>query len=473
MAKSLRARIALLIGLLLLAVLAAFSAFLYLTLRLQMAQALDDSLRLSAGQIAATVENESGYYRLGTDDGDARPLDRETDLVRLLGPSGEVLDQRGLLVAPAQTDTSRFATSEGAAMTYQMPESDQDADHQDAIAIRIFSLAVIHDGQIVAYVQVGRSLESMQETLAQLLWLLLLAGPVLVGVAMAGGYWLAGRTLAPIERIRAQAASVSAEELGRRLGLDLPDDEVGRLARTFDAMLERLDASFRRQRRFTSDASHELRTPLAVIRGEIDVTLERPRAPAVYVEALESIGGEAERMTRLVSDLLLLARSDNAQLPLAWEALDLAELLSVLIDQMKPQAEAAGVELYATFSAPLPSDGDRDRLLQLFINLLDNAFTYAPGSRVQVEGKAVVGGVEIVVSDSGPGIGIEHLPHIFERFYRVDAARSRANGGSGLGLSIAQEIARAHGGEIRAQSEIECGATFTVWLPSTGETQNQ
>ena len=172
-------------------------------------------------------------------------------------------------------------------------------------------------------------------------------------------------------------------------------------------------------------------------------------------------------------DLLLLARSDNAQLPLAWEALDLAELLSVLIDQMKPQAEAAGVELYATFSAPLPSDGDRDRLLQLFINLLDNAFTYAPGSRVQVEGKAVVGGVEIVVSDSGPGIGIEHLPHIFERFYRVDAARSRANGGSGLGLSIAQEIARAHGGEIRAQSEIECGATFTVWLPSTGETQNQ
>ena len=270
-----------------------------------------------------------------------------------------------------------------------------------------------------------------------------------------------------------QAASVSAEELGRRLGLDLPDDEVGRLARTFDAMLERLDASFRRQRRFTSDASHELRTPLAVIRGEIDVTLERPRAPAVYVEALESIGGEAERMTRLVSDLLLLARSDNAQLPLAWEALDLAELLSVLIDQMKPQAEAAGVELYATFSAPLPSDGDRDRLLQLFINLLDNAFTYAPGSRVQVEGKAVVGGVEIVVSDSGPGIGIEHLPHIFERFYRVDAARSRANGGSGLGLSIAQEIARAHGGEIRAQSEIECGATFTVWLPSTGETQNQ
>lgn len=466
MFRTIRSRIALLIGALIFAVLIAFGLFLYATLRLQMGQAIDDSLLLSAGQIAATVENENGHYRLGKGDTDTVPLDKETDLVRLLALDGQTLEQRGKVFVPLLAE-ALVPVGNGVWVTYQPPATDRDRGHQETL--RLFSLPVILNGQVIAYVQVARSLEAMTETLDQLLLLLLLAGPVMVGIAMAGGYWLAGRALAPIERIRAQAASVSADDLSRRLGLELPDDEVGRLARTFDGMLERLDESFRRQRRFTSDASHELRTPLAVIRGEVDVTLERPRTPADYVEALASIGSEAERMTRLVSDLLLLARSDNAPLPLEWEALELGELLTLLVEQMQPQAETAGIELRTVFPTPLPVQGDRDRLLQLFINLLDNAFAYAPDSRVELTGRAANGGVEIAVADSGPGIGPEHLPHIFERFYRADAARSRENGGSGLGLAIAQEIAHAHSGEIRAESEIGQGATFIVWLPSTPE----
>ncbi|MBX3051012.1 MAG: HAMP domain-containing protein [Caldilineaceae bacterium] len=471
MAKTLRARIAILIGVLILAVLAAFSTFLYVTLRLQMVQAIDDSLRLAAGQIAATVENENGTYRLAKGDADAVPLDKETDLLRLLAPNGQLLEQRNGVSVPLLAETL-IPTGDGVWLTYQPGDDGQDNDVQDAI--RLFTLPVILNSQTVAYVQVGRSLESTTETLGQLLLLLLFAVPVMVGVAMAGGYWLAGRVLAPIERIRTQAASISAADLGRRLGLDLPDDEVGRLARTFDAMLERLDESFRRQRRFASDASHELRTPLAVIRGEIDVTLERPRSPADYIEALKSIDGETARMTRLVSDLLLLARSDNAQLSLERETLDLAELLLILIEQMQPQAAAAGVHLQTVFSTtPLLISGDRDRLLQLFINLLDNTFAYASGSLVKIQGQKANSGVEIVIADTGPGIGPEHLPHIFERFYRTDAARNRESGGSGLGLSIAQEIVRAHGGEILVESEIKRGVTFTVWLPATGEKHSQ
>ncbi|GIV78039.1 MAG: hypothetical protein KatS3mg050_2433 [Litorilinea sp.] len=284
---------------------------------------------------------------------------------------------------------------------------------------------------------------------------------------MAGGYWLAGRTLAPIEQLRQEAAAISAHTMGqrRRLGDHLPNDEVGRLARTFDDMLARLDAVFQQQRRFTADASHELRTPLSIIRGEIDVALERPRTPTMYVQVLTSIRAEAERMSRLVADLLWLSRSDNRQLSLQVEPLDLAELLEALVEQLAGAAETAGVHLKLAMSPPIPLCGDMDRLLQLFLNLLDNAITYAPGSTVTVRVHPEPHTVRVEVADTGPGIPAEHLPHLFERFYRVDPARSREQGGSGLGLAIAQEIAQAHGGHIQVSSILHAGTTFTVTLP--------
>jgi heavy metal sensor kinase len=248
--------------------------------------------------------------------------------------------------------------------------------------------------------------------------------------------------------------------------LDLPPtpDEVGRLTRTFNELLDRLEASFQRQRRFTSDASHELRTPLAVIGGEIEVTLERPRSQSEYIETLRSVQGEAQRMNRLVRELLQLARADAGELRLELEDLDLAELLRDLVEQMQRHAQEAGVRLEANLPASLPIYGDRDRLFELFINLFENAFVYAPGSAVMVRARSDNEDIFVSVKDTGPGIPAEHLPHLFERFYRVDQARRRSSNGSGLGLAIAQEISRAHGGDISVQSEPGQGTTFTVRL---------
>jgi heavy metal sensor kinase len=458
---TIRTRIALLTSGLLLLILAGFSVFLYVSFSTQLYQALDDNLRHSAQQALATVENEKGSLRFDQQDLQSSNLTGDEDrVIRLLSPAGELLDNRGnehLGIAPA-TLRSGFHT---------LRFRDNGAGLFRLLSVPIEANSEV-SGELLAYLQVGQDLEAIQQTLARLRVLLLIAAPVLVLFAALAGYWLAGRALAPIESIRSQAASISAHDLGRRLDLSLPDDEVGRLARTFDEMLARLDESFRRQRRFTADASHELRTPLAVVRGVVDVSLEQPRTPCEYAATLRSIGAETERMTRLVNELLLLARSDAAELVLEREAVDLADLLAVLVEQMQAEAEVAGVTLTTELPVPLRVWGDRDRLLQLFINLVDNGLTYAPGSHVNLRGEIGGGFVVIAVIDTGPGIPPEHLPHLFERFYRVDKARSRARGGSGLGLAIAQEIVHAHGGAIQVESEVGVGTTFTVRLPQDG-----
>ncbi len=475
--KTIRAKIALLISGLILLILTGFGLFLYASLSTQLQRTLDEVLRSNADRLLAMVENQDG--RLYIDQGDAQtviPRGSEADVIRLVALTGEILDDRSEEQIPVDPQTlsgqGGFYTiryqgsasasqkdklnSEGAVEVGNMAQTD---------SLRLLSVPVLAGGNRSAYLQVGRNLEPLQNTLGQFSTLLLISGPVLVLLAALAGYWLAGRALTPIETIRLRAASIGAQDLSRRLDFDLPDDEVGRLARTFNAMLSRLDESFRRQRRFTADASHELRTPLAIIRGEVDVTLEQPRTPAQYEAALRSIGAEAERMTRLASDLLLLARSDAAELPLQRDVLDLADLLSVLVDEMRPQAEAAAVQLRTDLPQPLPVWADSDRLLQLFINLLENTLFYAAGSTVLVRGRLRPDVVEVTVADTGPGIAPEHLPNLFERFYRVDKARSRAGGGSGLGLAIAQEIAHAHGGEIGVESEVGAGTIFILRLP--------
>jgi heavy metal sensor kinase len=318
---------------------------------------------------------------------------------------------------------------------------------------------------VIGYLQVGRNLRPIRRLLQKFLLLIGLATPLVLCITGLGSYWLAGQALRPIEQIRQQAAAISSQDLSKRLNLNLPDDEVGRLARTFDQMLARLDLNFQRQRQFISDASHELRTPLAIIQGEVDVALEQPRSAAEYVETLQAVGIETRRMTRLVANLLLLARNDNAARPLNATRFDLADMLTVLVEQLQPQAEAANVTLTLAIPAALELNGDHDQLLQLFVNLLENAFTYAPGSTVQVRGDKENGVVKISVSDTGPGIAAEHLPHLFTRFYRVDHGYHRASGGSGLGLAIAQEIAKAHEGQISVTSILSQGTTFTVCLP--------
>jgi signal transduction histidine kinase len=285
--------------------------------------------------------------------------------------------------------------------------------------------------------------------------------------SLAVGWVIAGRVLAPIAHITNVAREIQARELSRRIELDGPDDELKRLADTFDSMLGRLDLAFASQRRFVADASHELRTPLAIIKANLDLALtdvqatEESRASAAAV-----IRRAIDRMARLTDDLLALARLDAPAS--GREPVPLAALLDDAREEFAAAAAARGVELEAELVPGRIVHGDRDVLKRAVTNLLDNAVRVAPeGSTVRLAHGELDGWAWLAVSDDGPGIAAEHQEWIFDRFWRVDDARARPGGGSGLGLAIVRQIAEAHRGSVAVFSEVGAGATFVVWVPRT------
>ena len=293
-----------------------------------------------------------------------------------------------------------------------------------------------------------------------------IAYPLALVVAGLGGVFLAGRALSPIDRVTRVARKISAEDLSQRLNMRLPDDEVGRLASTFDEMIARLDEAFRRQRQFTADASHELRTPLTAIKGQTEVALQRDRDADTYREVLRKVNGEVDRMIRLIGSLLTLARADARQIPVSRESVDLGRLVTDAVEQIRPAAVDKAIALNVSSNGDIRLRADQDLILQLMLNLLDNSVKYTPrGGSIDLSCRAEGSQAEVTVADTGSGIPAEHLPHIFDRFYRVDKARTRAEGGAGLGLSISRWIAEAHGGTLRVESTPGRGSKFTLSLP--------
>ena len=331
---------------------------------------------------------------------------------------------------------------------------------------RVRIVPIEQNGQPTGALEVGRA-DTVAETLRSLLWILGVAYPAVLVIATFGGIFLAARALSPIDRVTRLARRISAEDLSQRLNLRLPDDEVGRLARTFDEMIARLDDAFRRQRQFTADASHELRTPLTAIKGQVEVALTRPRQQAAYREVLQAVNEEVDRLIRLVGSLLTLARADAGQIPIASESVNLQDLVDAAVEQVQPAAQERNINLTIVTGPTSTLQGDEDLLLQLLLNLLGNAIKYTPAGGSVTVGWNIDGKqVELWVRDTGVGIAPEHLPRIFDRFYRVDKARSRAEGGSGLGLSISRWIAEAHGGSISVESAPDQGSVFIVRLPT-------
>ncbi|MBK9715274.1 MAG: HAMP domain-containing protein [Kouleothrix sp.] len=345
--------------------------------------------------------------------------------------------------------------------------------------LRVVTFPVTRDGKVAGALQVGLALEDLNDTMRTLLKVMLLLAPAMLLLASGGGLFLANRALSPIDRITRTAQRISGEDLSRRIALDGPDDEVGRLARTFDAMLARLQSAFEQQRRFAADASHELRTPLTAMIGQIDVAVERSRDAESYRGTLLAVREQAQRMARLSNDLLQLARSDAQPAAVAQEPIDLGDLLPAIVAQVEPLAQARGQTIVCEPAGPLWVRGSEDDLIRLFLNLLDNAIRYTPqGGTITVAGAAIAdcklqiadysnpqSAIQVSVSDTGQGIAPEHLPHLFDRFFRVDRARSRAQGGSGLGLAIARSIVQAHGGQLLVASDVGRGSTFTAILP--------
>src|SRR5579871_837520 len=290
--------------------------------------------------------------------------------------------------------------------------------------VRVYSLPVIHDGQTVGIVQVARSQYFVNAAVTRLALISLLAGVIgLVGSAGAG-YWLAGRTLRPIA------------------------------------------VALQRQREFAGDASHELRTPLTVMLTNAELLTRHPERPlADYQDVVADIIAEIERLSRLVSDLLTLARADQGKAVIAREVVDLSEVGAAVTRQFQPLAAEKGLALELEAESDVTVWGDQDRLQQLAVILVDNAVRYTKAGSVRVRVQSHGHDGVLAVSDTGPGIAAEHLPHIFERFYRTDEARSSEEGGTGLGLALAQWIAESHHGRIEVQSTPGQGSSFTVYLP--------
>ena len=318
------------------------------------------------------------------------------------------------------------------------------------------------------YVRVGQSLAALQRARSRLLLILGIAIPLALLLGSYGGLVLANQALRPVDQLTRAAEHISASDLNERVPVPNQNDELGRLAAQFNAMIARLQAAFERQRQFTSDASHEMRTPLAVMRGEIELSLRRERTTQDYQRTLTSNLEEILRLSRLVEDLLMLARADAGKVELQREPLELRQLCADMTDYIAPLAEQRAQTLrYVAPATNVTINADAHRIKQLLLNLLDNAIKYTgEGGAITMSLKAENDSAILTIADTGRGIPAEDLPHVFERFFRRSAKTAdRTATGSGLGLSIVKWIVDAHDGHIEAHSKLGEGTTFAVQLP--------
>ncbi len=431
----------------------------YLLARFQngLISALDTSLKITVSKTIAAMDEED-LIETGklTFDNVGQPQPETVKFaMRVISSQGMLWDTYGTAQNESLWGTGREGYS---------TQSDKDSGEE----WRTYSQSILDtNGQIIGFVQAAQSLDDVLLTMQELRSQLLFGIPLLLLFAGFGGYLLSNRALHPIQKITQTAQEISARDLSRRLEYQGPQDEIGRLAHTFDQMLERLQSAFEHERRFTSDAAHELRTPLTILKGQIEVTLNRPRNSSDYEMKLQELLVQVERLIRLSNALLFMSRSDHNELSLNKASLNLKELLDVIVEQFQPIAHEKGVTMHMQIPNHLPVYGDTDQLTRLFVNLLDNAVKYTPADGlINMEAWNSQGEIQATIHNSGAGISAQHLPHMFERFYRVDADRSSQSGGTGLGLSIAREIVRLHGGKISISSEAGNGVKLTVSLPA-------
>jgi heavy metal sensor kinase len=325
-------------------------------------------------------------------------------------------------------------------------------------------LAVLRSDYIV--VGIAYSLDEVNHAMTNLFKIFILLIPFALIVSVIGGIFLAGRSLKPVDDIVKTAREIASGNLHRRIPEPKAQDEISNLVKTLNEMIEQIDRSFERMRQFSADVSHELKTPLTIIRGEIELALTSKKSVSALRKTLADILEEVVRLSNMIEDLLMLYKSETGQIKLDIKKVNIAKLLMELLEDMKILAEKNEVNLKVGRIEEVFVDGDEMKLKQLFLNLIDNAIKYNKKNgvvEINVENQGEF--VNISVSDTGIGIPKEELNFIFERFYRVDKARTRASGGAGLGLSIAKWIAQMHNGRIEVESELGQGSKFTVILP--------
>lgn len=438
-------------------VLILFGTFVYVSMWQGLSTSIDDSIKFSTSQAIAAVNIENGQINFS----DSLPESSTADLrekgftIRILSTNGNILQSVGpfhnLIIDHTSIQNALNRIS-----------SFNTIKINDLESIRVYTAPIIENQTIIGIIQVMQSLATLHETLDRLLLMMLISIPLLLLITAFSGYILAARALSPIDQITKTAQRISTEDLSARLNLHNSDDEIGRLANTFDSMLSRLEEGFSRERQFTSDASHELRTPLAAMQAILSVTRGKQRSPEEYETAMDDLMEETSRLRALTEDLLYIARGDSRPIT-SYEKVDLSNLLNDMSESLRPLAESNGLLLKQNIQNKLYIFGNSDALIRAFVNLIDNAIKYTEHGEIIVDAKKNEKNIiEISISDTGRGIDQEHLTHIFDRFYRVD--ESRTTQGFGLGLSIVQEIVKAHKGTITVTSQIQKGSTFHIFF---------
>ena len=335
--------------------------------------------------------------------------------------------------------------------------------------IRVITMPILLEGKLINLVQVGTSLEAVQETLRNLKIFLFTAVPSVLILAALFARFMARRALKPISRIIDTAREIGqGQELSKRIPVLKIKDELGQLALTFNEMMNRLENSFAQMRQFSSDASHELRTPLTVLKGQNELILSKQRKPEEYQEVISSNLEEINYMSKVLEDLFVLSKSDENQVNLDYKPVDLRALVEEVCKHAEILAEEKNIKIIIAFLEPIEIKGDEVRLRQMVWNVLQNGIKYTQqGGELKISLQNEDDFALLAIQDTGIGIPEDDLPLIFNRFYRVDKARTRDEGGSGLGLSICRQIAEAHKGKIEVESKLGVGTRFKIRLPNS------
>ena len=445
-----RVRLTLAFAVTMVVVLAFTGLFVYVRFRSELDRTIDLNLRTQTAALAPLIVGSEA----GLTSAVSSPLFRgHESFVQVLDARGQVLaatsDLRG---GPLLNGRQLAATLRRTQLFTRGPTSPL----TEGSRLLTTPVSTSTHGRVVLIV--GATLDERSAALSNLAVLLALVGPLALIVASVAGYGLASAALRPVELMRRRAAAVSASEPGRRLPLPPADDEIRRLGATLNEMLDRLEESFAREKKFVSNASHELRTPLATLKAELELALRRERSADELRDALVSVNDEVDRLSALADDLLVLARSDEAGLPVRRVQIRVFEMLSRLRDRFDPQ--------HTTITVTVPDDmllfGDPERLEQALGSLIDNAIRYG-SLNATLRASATERGIELHVQDTGPGFPDGFEAQAFERFTRAD--HGRAGRGAGLGLSIVRTIAQAHGGDAHAANRPDGGADVWIVIP--------
>lgn len=440
-------------------VLGAFAVAIYFYLSQGLLAAIDTSLWNQAERIALAT----GHPSSNEEPSQPAVLMLAPQFVSIIDKESEVTD--AILDAEGRQVPLIPASLERAAQTSQ-PQFDEVSLAPDEHARIITWPSRDEDGEPF-FVVVGQSLKDLERAQKQMVLLLAVSNPIALLLASLGGLWIANKALRPVDRLTRAAERIGRGNLSERVEVSESQDELGRLAATFNEMINKLEQAFERERRFTADASHELKTPLAVLRGDIEVALRRDREAEEYKRVLVSNLEEIARLTKLTDDMLTLARSDAGERVLELEPVRLDNLAAEARAFIQPLADASAIALvYEAPSHPVMIEGDAKRLKQLLVNLLDNAIKYtAQGGSARLRLSVEQASALIEISDTGRGIPEAALPRIFERFYRQSDPKDSRVTGFGLGLAISKWIVDAHNGSIEVESKSGRGSRFTIRLP--------